>query len=209
MPSQLTKGHFLPLSATRTLSNRESAKRSRQRRQERLKELEYVTVVMRAELASARQQYEAASQQATKYKSENDALHLEIQRLRFEMRDSESGRVKTLDPPNSLLDIAKTSTPKESLPCFESDSTFNGYKMHVPKREASIDTPSSLSSQEKTLPFLLEDSPVWTNYGLHGGIVPLTSLSTVVETSVDDMGGDGYNEDNTWFHDMVFGLSDP
>lgn len=165
---------------------------------------------MRAELASARQQYEAAYQQATKYKLENEALHLEIQRLRFEMRDSESGKINFLDSPNSLPNIAKTSTTNESPPPFESDSTFGGQRLHLPKKEASIDAPSSISSQEKkTLPFLSDESRVWTNFGLHGGIVPSRILSAGAETSVDDMGGEGYGEEDLWFHDLVLGLADP
>ena len=201
---------FLPISTTRTLSNRESAKRSRQRRQERLQELEYVTVAMRAELATVGQQFEAAYHQATKYKLENDDLHMQVQRLRSEMSDTEVGRIYFSDPPDRLPNIAQTSAAKESLVQLGSDSTFGGHRIRAPKREISLDTPSSISRQEETaVPFLLDESAVWHNYGLGGGGVIPTALSNATEASVDNAGGEGFSKDDTWFQDLVSGLADP
>ena len=209
-PYQLTRAPILPLSAARTLSNRESAKRSRQRRQERLKELEYVTVAMRAELASVGQQFEAAYHQATKYKLENDVLHMEVQRLRSEMRDTMSGKIYFSDPPECLPNTAKTSAAKESLGQLESDSTFSGHRIRTAKEELSLDAPSSSSGQEKTaVPFLLEEATVWYNFGLHGGGVIPTDPSNVVEASVDNAGEEGCSKDDMWFQDLVLGLADP
>lgn len=67
------------------LSNRASAKRSRQRRQERLGELEIQTAQLRVENSTLSRKYNDAMDQVQKYKKENTSLREELEATKAEL----------------------------------------------------------------------------------------------------------------------------
>lgn len=71
----------------RMLSNRASAKRSRQRRQERLGELEIQTAKLRVENAALSRKYNEALEQAQQFQKESSALRAELEAARAEIGD--------------------------------------------------------------------------------------------------------------------------
>ncbi|XP_024377704.1 uncharacterized protein [Physcomitrium patens] len=75
----------------RMLSNRASAQRSRQRRQERLDQLEVLTAQLRVENSTLQKKLGVAVQVAKKFEDENKALQRRVERLSKEL---ESGKAR-------------------------------------------------------------------------------------------------------------------
>lgn len=70
----------------RMMSNRASAKRSRQRRQVRLDELEIQSAKLRVENAAVQRKLNEANEQIQKYQQQNEALQEELLKLRSELK---------------------------------------------------------------------------------------------------------------------------
>lgn len=75
----------------RMLSNRASAKRSRQRRQERLGELEIQTAKLRVENTTITRKYHEAIDQARRYQDENQKLRMDLENIRSQLETMKTG----------------------------------------------------------------------------------------------------------------------
>lgn len=87
----------------RMMSNRASAKRSRQRRQVRLDELEIQSAKLRVENAAVQRKLNEANEQIQKYQSQNETLQKELAKLRA---DLEQGKI---NPSSGCISVQEAS----------------------------------------------------------------------------------------------------
>lgn len=187
----------------RMLSNRASAKRSRQRRQERLDELEIQSAKLHVEHASMTRKLKDALEASRRYQDENSRLKREIDLLKSQLDPSDSKRLKVSSsslsndivefPETKLEDSSKSATSSHSLAShpvdFGSDVEVKQEFHGIPLGENGLGI--SLS------PF----SPDSGVTGTHDTSAPLNDLAFPINS--DAVGPEFDCLEDDWFADIV------